>query len=881
MLEAEMRIGPYEIVERIGAGGMGEIYRARDTRLGREVAFKVLPRELSGDPERLRRFEQEARSVGALNHPNVLAVYDVGAHEGAPYMVTELLEGGTLRSRIDDGDLTVRKVVDIALQIAAGLAAAHERGIVHRDLKPSNLFVTSDGRVKILDFGLAKPLHPVRSPSGATEAPTVPPDTAAGVVMGTVGYMAPEQVRGLPIDQRADIFAFGCVLYEMLTGRRAFEGRTPADTLSAILKDDPVPMSRTRHAIPAALQRVVGRCLEKRPEDRFQSAHELALALDVAGGGISGPLRWPLMLATVRRRVVRLSLAAAGVAAVAAVFLVLPGPVREAVRTRLGLLPLPRERRVAVLPFECGGGGEDQALCKGLCEYATARLGQLEAVQRAFTVIPASEVRYEGVASAEAARRALGATLVVTGSLQRSGGVSTLSVSLVDTARRRQLRATTDRWREGGVGVPDRFVDNVVRVLELEAGPEATTALHASGTSVAEATTLYTQGLAYTPYAEARSALERYDQKQSLEKAITLFNQALERDPGYALAHAGLGEAYWRQYTLTKRTELVDLAEQQCQRALAMDDLLAPVWVTLGLIHAGTGKEEVALEDFRHALDRDPTNADALREEAAALGRLGRWPEAEAACRHAIELSPGDWRTYSILSRLLRQQGRLDEAVAEVQRALVLVPDNARLWSNLGALRFSQGRDEEAKRALERSVELHPSGIAVSNLATMQFYDREYAASARTLERATSLGERDYRLWRNLGAAYYWAPGERGRAPAAYAKAITLGEEERRLDGDNGEVLADLADCYAMTGQAERARDLVAEALKRAPADGDIAVEAAGVYEHLGDREAALRCLGAALREGVTRETIDGDPTFEKLRADPRFAKLAKPGSLM
>jgi tetratricopeptide (TPR) repeat protein/TolB-like protein len=879
MFEAGTIVGPYEIIARLGVGGMGEVYRARDTRLGREVAFKVLPHELSGDRDRLRRFEQEARSAGALNHPNVLAVYDVGSHEGAPYIVTELLQGETLRSRINAGDLTVRKALDIAVQIAHGLAAAHEKGIVHRDLKPTNLFITGDGRVKILDFGLAKLARPERSTNVVTEAPTGPPDTAAGAVLGTVGYMAPEQVRGLVVDERADIFAFGCVLYEMLTGRRAFSGATPADTQSAILREDPPPISRAGGAVPAPLHGIVGRCLEKRPEDRFRSAHDLALALEIAGGGVSALLSRVVGSGAARRWVIRVGLVLGAALAAGVATITVPSPVRETVRARLGLLPLPQERRVAVLPFHCEGSEEERALCNGLGDYVTARLGQLERLQQAFAMIPASEVRSEGVASAEAARRALGATLVVTGSLQRTGDVSVLSVSLVDTVRRRQVRATTDRWQRGTVAFPDRLVDDVVRLLELEVTPEAEATLRAGVTGVAEAATLYTKGLAYTPYTEASNALQRYDQQHSLERAISLFSQALARDPNYALAMAGLGEAYWRLYDLTKRAEYVELAERQCLRALAADDLLARVWVTLGVIHAGTGKEEVALEDFQHALDRDPANADARREMGGVLRRLGRFDEAEAAYRRAIELRPDDWRAYSGLANLLRRRGRTEAAVAEVKRALELVPDNARLWSNLGVFYFYQDRKDDAKRALQRSVDLHPTASAVSNLATLQFFDGEYAAAARTLERATRLGERDYRLWRNLGAAYYWAPGERERAPAAYRKAIALAEEERRLDPGNPVLLADLADCYAMTSDAGQARALGAEALRLAPANADVALTAAGVYEHLGDRDAALRWLAVAMREGTPRDTIEKDPTFEKLRADPRFAKLAKAGS--
>jgi serine/threonine protein kinase/Tol biopolymer transport system component len=274
------RFNHYEILSRLGAGGMGEVYRARDIRLDREVAIKVLPPDVAKEADRLRRFEQEARAASALNHPNILTLYDIGAHDGAPYIVSELLEGCELREHLNDGPLPVRRAIDYALQITAGLAVAHDKGIVHRDLKPENLFVTNDGRVKILDFGLAK-LKPKLGPSIDSEAQTMKPLTHPGMVMGTAGYMSPEQVRGLEVDQRSDIFSFGLILYEMLAGERAFIGLTVADLMTAILKEEPLEFSATNEQVSPALDRIMRRCLEKKPEQRFHSAHDLGLALEV------------------------------------------------------------------------------------------------------------------------------------------------------------------------------------------------------------------------------------------------------------------------------------------------------------------------------------------------------------------------------------------------------------------------------------------------------------------------------------------------------------------------------------------------------------------------------------------------------------------------
>jgi len=283
-------LGPYEIAAPLGAGGMGEVYRARDTRLGRDVAVKILPESFARDSDRLHRFEQEARVVAALNHPNVLGVFDIGQHNGSPFLVSELLEGDTLRADLDRGALSQRKTIEYGVQIANGLAAAHEKGIVHRDLKPENIFITRDGRIKLLDFGLAKLAQSAGEGSDAVTLTSA--NTAAGVVMGTASYMAPEQVRGQTADPRTDLFAFGAVLYEMLCGTRAFRRDTPAETMTAVLKEDPVELSDPARQVSPVLDRIVRRCLEKDPEQRFQSARDLAFALSaLSGTDASGALR--------------------------------------------------------------------------------------------------------------------------------------------------------------------------------------------------------------------------------------------------------------------------------------------------------------------------------------------------------------------------------------------------------------------------------------------------------------------------------------------------------------------------------------------------------------------------------------------------------------
>jgi eukaryotic-like serine/threonine-protein kinase len=355
-LQAGIHLGPYEVLAPLGAGGMGEVYRTRDPRLERDVAVKVLPSALSADPERLARFGQEARAAAALNHPNILAVYDIGQHEGSPYIVSELLEGETLRERMTSGALPHRKALEVAIQIAHGLAAAHETGIVHRDLKPENIFLTGNGHVKILDFGLAKLTQVEPASSVLTALPTSPPNTLPGVVLGTAGYMAPEQVRGLAADSRSDIFAFGAILYEMLSGARAFRGDTVIDAMTAILKDDPPDLPAERR-IPPALSRIVDRALEKHPRARFQTASDLAFALEALSSHTE-PSEIAGVIGTDRRRQSRervawMIFAAALLLLVAATGLYLMRPSGD-VRVYRMSIPPPLDARLP--PVNAGGG---------------------------------------------------------------------------------------------------------------------------------------------------------------------------------------------------------------------------------------------------------------------------------------------------------------------------------------------------------------------------------------------------------------------------------------------------------------------------------------------------------------------------------------------
>jgi len=878
---AGMRFGRYELVAREGAGGMGEVWRGRDHELKREVAVKFLAERFAKDPVRLGRFTQEALAASRLNHPNIVTIHDCGETEGLPYIVMELVDGQTLRALLPEGrPLSLRRALEIGTQVADGLAKAHGAGIVHRDLKPENVMVTRDGFVKILDFGLAKLRAADSSPggessdSGADTWPESPsPQTGEGVLLGTVGYMSPEQARSRSVDYRSDQFALGAILYELVTGRQAFRRETAPQTLAAIIEDAPVPIASLNPQVPPALRRLIeDRCLAKDPAERYASTLDLVRDLRqlrehlVEASG-SMPARTEEM--TRRwRRVGSLWLAAAAVLALLAVLLAFT-PLGRRVRLVLGLDPVPREKRIAVLPFQtASGSSEDRATADGIVYLLTARLAQLQPYQDTLWVESASNILQGRVRSARQAVGAFNSTLVITGSVQRIGGRLLYTANVEDARADRTIRAASAER-------PDELADEIVRQLQLELGRDARAALQASSTGVAEAAELATQALGYTPYAEGRSALERYESSQNLERAIELFNRSLERDPRYALAEAGLGEAYFRLYLNERRPELVSLAERHCQRALALDELLAAPWLTLGMIHGGTGRGEDALAELQKALDRDPRSAAVYRERGVVLERLGRMGDAEASYRRAVELQPKSWAAHNYLGAYLIDRNRPAEAETSFRRALELAPDNARVLSNLAGALYYQERLGEAEQLWKRSLDLAPWPTTAANLAAVQFSEKRYLEAAGTLEKAAT-GSSDYRVWRNLAAALYWAPGERAKAADAYRRAASLAERERQLDPTDPRVLAQLADCYAMLGDAAKARALATQAGNLGPKERRVAATLAGLYEHLGDREEAWRWLSVALQAGYPRGDVESDPTFDGLRGDPRWPKLGR-----
>ena len=620
MLTSGTKLGPYEIVSPLGAGGMGEVYRARDTRLGREVAIKVLPAQFASDPDRLCRFEREARAVAAFSHPNVITLYDVGAHEGAPYLVTELLQGESLRERLEGGALSVRKALEIAAQIAQGLGAAHESGIVHRDLKPENVFVTNDGHVKILDFGIAKLTHADAGPPATTL--TSPQSTEPGAVMGTVGYLSPEQLRGLSADHRTDIFSLGCVLYEMLSGRRAFGKESAADTLSAILHEDPPPPPGS---VPAKIAVMVARCLEKRPEDRFSSARDLALMLE---GFLAGA----------------------------------PAAVAETT-------PAAANATLAVLPF--GDLSPTRTLGhigEGIAEEIINALVRVPGLR----VLARTSTFQFGAPDADPHRvaAALGAGLVVTGSVRKAGRRLRVSTQLVDVSAGVHVWSEVfDRPASDLFVIEEEIAAAVARRASGEvAGAPSQTAVR-RGTANPEALELYLRGR----YLWSRRPGE------VVWDALRCFEKAVRLDPAYAAALAGIADVYatlgsWESGVLPSG-EAQAKAREYARRALTIDPTCSEAHTTLAYtaIHHDWDPNK-AEAGFMQALDESPGNASAHHWYSHALAAAGRFAESLEASRRFQFFDPMNPLGTAHLSWHYFMARKPEQALEEAERVVLLDP---------------------------------------------------------------------------------------------------------------------------------------------------------------------------------------------------------------
>jgi TolB-like protein/Flp pilus assembly protein TadD len=863
-LSSGSRLGPYEILSPLGSGGMGEVYRARDSKLKREVAVKVLPPSLARDPDALARFEREALAVAALSHPNILSIFDFGTQDGTTYAVMELLKGDTLRGKLDAGPVPQKQAVDYSVQIARGLSAAHGKGVVHRDLKPENVFVSRDGHVKILDFGLAKRLDKT-DPDELTSAPTNSGRTGPGTVMGTMGYMSPEQVRGLPVDHRTDIFSFGAILYELLSGAKAFKRNTASDTIAAILKEEPPELSQSGAHISPSLDHIVRHCLEKDRENRFQTAKDVAFALSEASDALAPGEH---ALAAPHKKAPLLAAAAparlfVGILAAAGLFLII-----LLWRGRSPAAPpsgdSSRERRsIAVLPFQnLSPDPENAFFADGMTEDILTQLAKIRDLK---VISRTSVMRYKGTTKPlQTVAAELGVGTVLEGSVRRSGNRVRIVGQLIDVRTDEHLWAETyDRDLKDVFAIQGEVAERIAGALRAALSPAEKRRIAQKPTGSLEA---------YDDYLKGREFYYRY-RKEDNEAAIGLFKKALDLDPNFSLAYAGLGDGHaQRALRFGFPQSEFQASEVAARKAIALNPELADGHKALGLVQYSKGAYPESLAAYKRAIQINPSYAVAISTVCLALRNMGRLDEALPSCLRAVALDPTNPVFATGLGSTYEMLGELKQAEHWFKRCLELQKDLGQGHAYLIAFYLRQNRDADALRQARESASLFPNDSwiahagAVAELLTghttpaQKLFEgvRTPFKGVRTGSRTTGAGVETHLAYLDVVA------GKRYEAESLLDESLAVDRREAEQGNRDWSVPFDTACVHALHGNKDEAFRWLEKA-----------VDAGWLGWPLGTREPALDSLRADARFKRLEARVAGMLADVRRRASAAAAKSA------
>ena len=838
---------------------MGEVWRARDTRLGREVALKVLPDAFADDRERTVRFQREAQLLATFNHPNIAAIHSFERVEGVQLLVMEMVPGETLRQLVEAGPLPLSRALGIARQVADALDAAHGKGILHRDLKPANVKVTPDGKVKLLDFGLAKAFAPGPNVSDLSESPTL--DTGAtrqGMVLGTAAYMSPEQARGKPLDWRSDVWSFGCLLYEMLAGKKAFSGDSPSDVLVAILDREP-DWTALPVATPPGILDLLSGCLTKSRDDRTP---DLAHARQVIDAVLTGRTTLvPQHLSGVSARIRRAprAWAAAGALLAVSVAALLYFTLRGKDTTAL-----PASKLLAILPATDLTGREDG---RQLCDGVSFSLGvKLQSVPGVAIMPPSAPALLKETDPAKWARDT-GANLLVQPAVRQMGDTRQLSFSVSLAGSPVQIAAgevtgpAADHFR-----LENELTQKIMAALQIH--------LASRGPVPTPSSPELTPGPAQTDYVVALGCLERYDDTDSVKKAIHLLT-GLPGGGNSALIQAALGRAHLASYRLSKDVSAASLATEAAQRAIALSPGLPEAQVTLGEVLTVTGRPAEAVPVLRTVLESDPGSVPALLALVTALQRSGDMDGAEKAALRLVEIRPTSPTAVNRLGAIYFRTSRYEKAAAAFERAIALNPDLPRAHFNLGAAFLRLGRFGDAEKALQSSIRIEPIPQAFSNLGVAQYLLGRFAEAAASFQRAVDLAPKNYRWRLYLGDALSQLPDRASEARRAYEEALPLVRAELSVDPTDAPTIVLFGRCLARTGEPERAWSEIRRGVALAPSDEGVLELAAAAAMVLGKKAEALVWLEQAVARGYGLVEIQRDPDFAPLRGDSAFQKLA------
>jgi tetratricopeptide (TPR) repeat protein len=856
------RLGPYDIIAPLGSGGMGEVYRARDSRLHRDVAVKVIKGSILNKPSARARFDREAQAIAALEHPHICKIYDVGTEGDIEYFVMQYLEGETLATRLQSGALPIADALKYGSQIAHAIDAAHRAGVAHRDLKPSNVMITKSGAV-LLDFGLAK----FESSNDAADVgSTATVDiTGDGVILGTVRYMSPEALEHRPTDTRSDLFSFGALFYEMVTGHRAFDGASDAGAIAAILKEQPRRLRELRPDAPPELESVIDTCLAKDPEHRWQSAHDVAKQIDAIAGSRSATPA-PISSGTLRRYRAKPRWAAAAamlgtIAVAAASYLFMGWPSHATLAA-----PPPH---VVALP--CAPNAS-RAICDGLTEALIGRLVRL--TQSHDLQVTPQIGGFTGAAkNVDDARRLLGATRVV--QLKADGNIWTLTMS---GAADGGVVATQQLDQSDGVfELEERATAWIVRALGLELTPVEREALTFRATK---------SGQSQFSYLEGRGLLLSARDAKDFDAAISAFSASIANDSSYAAAHVGVGMA-WRGKYLRDRDAIAGAnAREACSKALHLQPNLGRAHTCLGMLLSADRQLEQAAAELARAIEADPTDDDAVVWLGRTQEELHMSAEAERTYRAAIDARPRYFNPRLWSANFYRRQGRYSDAVLALQAVIALIPDHARMRANVAMPLMYLGRYDEALSALDTALLVQTTQEALVARGMTLFRMRRYRDAAETMERARSLPTADFTTIGSLARAYYWVgtPDTRARADALFKDAIRMISREL-ANPSSRYPKADLHIAYAdASAKLGNRTDVIAHLSQVGlnvddtvrPTDPHQLFFAALVYSQIGDQINALKWLGRAVFWGVPRAELRAWPELDPLRSDRAFQSLTR-----
>ena len=859
-------VGPYRTVERLGAGGMGEVHLAVDTRLDRNVALKYLSSPLLDTPRARERLLREARAAAQITHPNIAAIYDIVDGGDDPFIVMEYAQGETLASLASRGPLPCALVCRIGVQLADALAHAHAAGVIHRDLKPANVVLTSDEVVKVLDFGLAR-IHDVDTDAEAADAPTVTiVESHPGKLAGTPAYMAPEQLTGQPASPLSDIYSLGATLYEVLTGRRPFAGATTAEVVYAVLSTPTPRVSAANRSVPPVLDAIVARAMSRDMARRYQTATDLLEDLRHAQSACDTP---PGIWLPVARRAAALTTALSRRGVVVTAVGVVAAAIGMATYWRTAPPPAAlgvATESVAVLPFT--NPSRDPALDLGAAAFSASIVDGLEGLS-SITVVSRRDTaeHFAGPAGVQKGARELGVEMIVSGTVSRRGAGSRFQVT-VAKASGQIVSARTYDLVPGSATSPQRqAIKDLVSVLGTALTPEDRERLERGPTCL---------GDAYADYATGLALLERQDVVGNARKAEDAFLRTVARDPNCAPGFAGLADARWARYRDTRDPALAGLASEAITAALRLDERNPSIQMSMARVYLEQGKADQAERSVRLVIAARPRDDAPRRLLGDVLYSLKRTEEAVAAYEKAIALRPANVLNHLSLGVCYYQEGRYREAIGPYEEALRIQPDHMWAIGDLGAAHDALGEWDKALAVFNTAPKRDPT--ILTNIGNVYYEKGLFAEAARAFEEAVDQAPRDDIKRRNLGDLYRRLR-QTDKAQAQYRVAAEItGDMLRRVNAQDAKVMARHALYLAKLGRRADAIRYSEQAARLSPDDNDVLYKRAVVYCLLNQPSEAIDGLRLALQKHFSVSRAKGDDDLEALRARPDFAALMRSG---